>query len=73
MESANGPSRRPTGLEDLPDVMWPKRAFAAIGVSAPTGYGLLRRNELRGIKIGSSWRITKSEIFRFLKLSEPAA
>jgi excisionase family DNA binding protein len=63
-----GSSERADTLQDLPDVVRPKRTFRFLGISDPVGYGLLKSGELRGIRIGVTWRISKHEIRRFLRL-----
>jgi hypothetical protein len=60
-------------LADLPEVVSARQAFAVLRVSAPIGYGLLRRGALRGIRIGTVWRIPRGEICRFLGIAPESA
>jgi hypothetical protein len=65
---------RPLRLADLPEVVSARQAFAVLSVSAPIGYSLLNRGLLRGIRIGSVWRVPRAELCRFLGItaSEPS-
>jgi excisionase family DNA binding protein len=65
MESAQQSPR----LADLPEVVSARQAFEILRVSAPIGYGLLKRGTLRGIRIGTVWRIPRAEICRFLGIT----
>jgi|GEM_PF-6355519 hypothetical protein len=58
-------------LADLPEVVSARQAFEILHVSAPIGYGLLKCGALRGIRIGTVWRIPRAEICRFLGIANP--
>ena len=55
-------------LEELPSVMTVDEVSSVLGICAKTCCKLIRENLLHGVKVGRSYRIAKSELFRFLKV-----
>ena len=55
-------------LEELPSVMTVDEASSVLGICAKTCCKLIKENLLHGVKVGRSYRIAKSELFRFLKV-----
>lgn len=53
-------------VEQLPVVLTPAEAMEVLGVGKNTIYRLLNSGELPAIRIGRSWRITDTEIQRFI-------
>ena len=54
-------------LEELPSVMTVDEVSSVLGICTKTCCKLIRENLLHGVKVGRSYRIAKSELFRFLK------
>jgi len=65
---APGPSQATTGSSaGLPDLLSPADAAKALGVSENDVLSALAEGSLKGKKIGTAWRITKSALDEFLK------
>lgn len=54
-------------LEELPSVMTVDEVSSVLGICSKTCCKLIREKQLHGVKVGRSYRIAKSELFRFLK------
>ena len=52
--------------EQLPVVLTPAEAMDMLGVGKNTMYRLLNSGELRGVRIGRSWRISDYALERFM-------
>ncbi len=50
----------------LPDLLSPAQAAELLGVTEADVLSILESNELKGKKIGSTWRITKSAVEKYL-------
>ena len=55
-------------LEELPSVMTVDEVSSVLGICSKTCCKLIKENLLHGVKVGRSYRIAKSELFRFLKV-----
>ena len=55
-------------LEELPSVMTVDEVSSVLGICSKTCCKLIREKQLHGVKVGRSYRIAKSELFRFLKV-----
>ena len=53
---------------ELPSVMTVDEVSSVLGICSKTCCKLIRENLLHGVKVGRSYRIAKSELFRFLKV-----
>ena len=53
---------------ELPSVMTVDEVSSVLGICSKTCCKLIRENKLHGVKVGRSYRIAKSELFRFLKV-----
>ena len=65
--SEKEPRRYREGLETLTYSVW--EAARVLGIGRETCYGLIRRNELKSIRIGlagSRWRVPRIEIEAFM-------
>jgi excisionase family DNA binding protein len=56
----------PAGATGLPDLLGPAEAASALGVSEADVITVLESGELKGKKIGSSWRITRSALTTYM-------
>jgi excisionase family DNA binding protein len=54
------------GVAGIPELMSPAQAAQALGVSEPDVMAVLTSGELKGKKIGASWRISKSALNDYL-------
>ena len=52
--------------EQLPIVLTPAEAMDILGVGKNTIYRLLNSGELRGVRVGRSWRITGDALEEYL-------
>lgn len=52
--------------EQLPIVLTPAEAMDILGVGKNTMYRLLNSGELRGVRVGRSWRISLDALSAFL-------
>ena len=52
--------------EQLPVVLTPAEAMDILGVGKNTIYRLLNSGELRGVRVGRSWRISLDTLSDFL-------
>lgn len=57
---------------DLPLVLTSKQAAAVLQLKPRTVADLLDRGDLRGVKIGKEWRVSRAEVLRFV-LGQPSA
>ena len=55
-------------LDELPSVMTVDEVSSVLGICGKTCCKLIREKQLYGVKVGRSYRIAKSELFRFLKV-----
>ena len=55
-------------LEELPSVITVDEVSSVLGICSKTCCKLIREKQLYGVKVGRSYRIAKSELFRFLKV-----
>ena len=55
-------------LDELPSVRTVDEVSSVLGICGKTCCKLIRENLLHGVKVGRSYRIAKSELFRFLKV-----
>lgn len=51
---------------DLPLVLTSKQAAAVLQLKPRTVANLLDRGDLRGVKIGKEWRVSRAEVLRFV-------
>lgn len=58
-------------LKDYPDVMNVDQMCEVLGISAKTGYKLLRDKQIDCLKVGRSYRIPKAHIFSYLHIGCP--
>lgn len=52
--------------ESLPAVLTPKDIMDILGIGKNTAYRLLASGQLKGFRIGRSWRITEDALEEFL-------
>ena len=57
----------PVAAAGIPETMGPADAAKALGVSEADGIASLEAGDLKGKRIGTQWRITKSAVADFLK------
>jgi excisionase family DNA binding protein len=57
---------RPAAAGGLPELVGPAEAATALGVSESDVIASLESGDLKGKKIGTQWRITKSALREFL-------
>jgi excisionase family DNA binding protein len=62
-----GQSSSTTGGSGIPETMGPIEAAKALGVSEADVIASLEAGDLKGKRIGSQWRITKTALAEFLK------
>ncbi|MCC7178486.1 MAG: SPFH domain-containing protein [Acidobacteria bacterium] len=60
------PTVAPAGAGALPELMSPADAATALGVSEADVMAVLESGELKGKKIGSAWRISKSALTAYM-------
>jgi excisionase family DNA binding protein len=65
-EGFAGGAATPTATPALPDLLSPADAARALGVSEADVTAVLESGELKGKKIGSSWRITRGALDAYL-------
>lgn len=53
-------------LAGLPDVLTPPEIARVLRVGVGTTYELLRRGDLRGKRIGRTWKVLKSSLLDYL-------
>ena len=51
---------------DLPLVLTSKQAAAVLQLKPRTVANMLDRGDLRGVKIGKEWRVSRAELMRFV-------
>jgi excisionase family DNA binding protein len=51
---------------DLPLVLTSKQAAAVLQLKPRTIASMLDRGDLRGVKIGKEWRVSRAELMRFV-------
>ncbi len=61
------PAQAPAAAAGIPDLMSPADAAKVLGVSEADVLATLEAGDLKGKKIGSAWRITKTALDDFLK------
>lgn len=54
--------------EQLPTILTPLDVMDILGVGKNTVYNLLASGQLKGFRIGKSWRITGDAVEEFLQL-----
>lgn len=57
-------------LREYPDVLNISELCSLLGVSAKTGYALLRNGEIACRKVGRSYRIPKTHVFSYLRIGD---
>ena len=62
----SGGSATPTATPNLPELMSPAEAAQALGVSESDVMAVLESGDLKGRKIGSTWRITRAALTTYL-------
>lgn len=55
-------------LKEYPDIMTVEEMSRALGVSAKTGYKLIRENKIEYLKVGRSYRIPKAHLLVYLHI-----
>ncbi len=65
-EGLAGGAATPTVTPAVPDLLGPADAARALGVSEADVMAVLESGELKGKKIGASWRITRSALDAYL-------
>jgi excisionase family DNA binding protein len=60
-----GPAAPPAGA--LPELLGAPEVAKALGVSEADVIATLEKGDLKGKKIGSTWRVTKAALDEFLK------
>jgi excisionase family DNA binding protein len=65
--SQTTPPAAPPQAAAMPDLLGPAEAAKILGVSEEDVLAVLSSGELKGKRIGSSWRITRTAIDEFLK------
>ena len=53
-------------LKDYPDVLTVEDMSKALGVSSKTGYQLVRKNKVRHLKMGRTYRIPKVQLLAYM-------
>lgn len=61
-----------TMLRDYPDVMNIEQMCEILNVSVKTGYGLIRKGEVKCIKVGKAYRIPKVHLLTYLGIANYA-
>ncbi|HQZ40764.1 MAG TPA: helix-turn-helix domain-containing protein, partial [Vicinamibacterales bacterium] len=56
----------PSGASALPELLSPAEAAQAIGVSEADVMAVLESGELKGRKIGASWRLSRAALTAYL-------
>ncbi len=64
---AAAPPAAPGGLSALPEMLSPADAAKVLGVSDADVIASLEAGDLKGKKIGSQWRITRTQLTQFLQ------
>ena len=59
---------RPDWQERLPAILTPVEVMDILGIGKNTVYNLLSSGQLKGFRIGKSWRITGDALEEFLQL-----
>ena len=57
----------PARRRQLPELLGPADVAKALGVSEADVLATLEKGDLKGKKIGSTWRVTKAALDEFLK------
>lgn len=58
-------------LAEYPDVLDAEQMCKALGVSAKTGYRLLKDGSIKGIKVGRAYKVPRIRVIEYL-LQEPS-
>lgn len=53
-------------LKKYPDILTVEQMCEVLGISAKTGYKLLKEEKISSIKVGRAYRIPKAHIFTYL-------
>lgn len=61
---------RPSSFEELPMVLTVKEVAAALNIGYTSAYELVRSDQIKCIRIGSSYRVLKDELRQFLGAPE---
>ena len=61
------PAVAPAGAGAMPELLGSADVAKALGVSEADVLATLEKGELKGKKIGSTWRVTKAALDEFLK------
>jgi excisionase family DNA binding protein len=67
MAQATPAAAAPAAASGIPETMGPADAAKALGVSEADVVTSLEAGDLKGKRIGTQWRITKSALAEFLK------
>lgn len=59
---------RTTWQENLPAILTPLDVMDILGVGKNTAYNLLTSGQLKGFRVGRSWRVTSDAMEEFLML-----
>lgn len=59
---------RPSWREQLPTILTPTDVMDILGVGKNTVYRLLDSGQLKGFRIGRSWRVTNDALEEFMLL-----
>lgn len=51
-------------------VLTTREAIQYLKISKPTFLKYIRLGRIKAVKVGNSWRVHKSELYRFLKLKK---
>ena len=65
-ENFAGGSAAPTATPSLPELISPADAAQAIGVSEADILTVLESGELKGKKVGSTWRISRAALTSYM-------
>lgn len=55
-----------SNIEQLPLVLRVNDLMTVLGIGRNSAYTLIRSGQLKAIRIGSSYRVSRSELLRFL-------
>ncbi len=59
---------RSSWREQLPSILTPVEVMDILGIGKNTVYNLLSSGQLKGFRIGKSWRITGDALEEFLRM-----
>ena len=55
-------------LSEYPDILSTEEMCEYLRISVTTGYKLLRKKEIESIKVGTTYKIPKSSLRKYLRL-----